>query len=81
MFENGMLTWIDEQLSILLDFPVPQDLIEYILGIENARDLEDYLKTLLDFNNPNHRRFLTELIRRRQTGTHRLGEGRSSVPS
>nr|CAD7453256.1 unnamed protein product [Timema tahoe] len=76
MFENGMLTWIDEQLSILLDFPVPQDLIEYILGIENARDLEDYLKTLLDFNNPNHRRFLTELIRRRQTV---LGKGDSDV--
>nr|CAD7603333.1 unnamed protein product [Timema genevievae] len=48
----------------------------YILGIENARDLEDYLKTLLDFNNPNHRRFLTELIRRRQTV---LGKGDSNV--
>lgn len=38
------------------------------MGIENDRDLEDYLKTLLDFTNVQHRNFLKELIQRRQRG-------------
>ncbi|XP_063229432.1 activating signal cointegrator 1 [Bacillus rossius redtenbacheri] len=58
--------WVDEQLSSVLNFPVPEDLIRYILAIENVRDLEDYLKTLLDFNNSQHRRFFSELLEQRQ---------------
>ncbi|XP_075215952.1 activating signal cointegrator 1 isoform X2 [Lycorma delicatula] len=61
--------WMNEKLSSLLDFPVPQDMIEYIMGIENDRDLEDYLKTLLDFTNIQHRNFLQELLQRRQRVT------------
>lgn len=40
------------------------------MGIENDRDLEDYLKTLLDFSNSQHRNFLQELLHRRQRGKH-----------
>ncbi|RZF48358.1 hypothetical protein LSTR_LSTR007525 [Laodelphax striatellus] len=41
-------------------------MIQYILGIENSRDLEDYLKTLLDFKNEKHKKFFHELVRRKQ---------------
>lgn len=40
----------------------------YVLSIENARDLEDYLKTLLNFNNAHHRQFYEELLQKRQAG-------------
>ncbi|XP_046398921.1 activating signal cointegrator 1 [Ischnura elegans] len=56
--------WLEEELSKLLSFPVPSDLISYILSIENARDLEDYLKTLLNFQEPTHRQLLTDLLRK-----------------
>ncbi|XP_067003782.2 activating signal cointegrator 1 [Anabrus simplex] len=64
--KDSLLKWIDGRLSKLLDFPVPQDLTEYILAIENSRDLEDYLKTLLDFSNPQHSQFFQELLQKRQ---------------
>jgi regulator of sigma D len=38
------------------------------LSIENVRDLEDYLKTLLDFNNARHRQFYEELLKKRLAG-------------
>jgi len=37
----------------------------YILQIENERDLDNYLATLLDNENPNHKQFITELKKRR----------------
>ncbi|XP_021936122.1 activating signal cointegrator 1 isoform X2 [Zootermopsis nevadensis] len=40
----------------------------YILSIENARDLEDYLKTLLNFSSAHHRQFYEELLQKRQVG-------------
>lgn len=40
----------------------------YVLSIENARDLEDYLKALLNFNNDHHRQFYEELLQKRQAG-------------
>uniref|UniRef100_A0A1B6H116 ASCH domain-containing protein n=1 Tax=Cuerna arida TaxID=1464854 RepID=A0A1B6H116_9HEMI len=58
--------WLYEQLSDLLQFPVPQEMIDYIKSIVNMRDLEDYMKTLLDSDNPQHKRFLQELIQRRK---------------
>ncbi|KAG8315678.1 Activating signal cointegrator 1 [Homalodisca vitripennis] len=58
--------WLYEQLSDLLQFPVPQEMIDYIKSIVNMRDLEDYIRTLLDFDNPQHKRFLQELIQRRK---------------
>ncbi|GFG35818.1 hypothetical protein Cfor_11176, partial [Coptotermes formosanus] len=63
-----LFDWVRCKLSAILDFPVPQDLIQYILSIENDRDLEDYLKTLLDFNDTRHRQFYVELLQKRQEG-------------
>ncbi|XP_071439757.1 activating signal cointegrator 1 [Hetaerina americana] len=61
---NGVSEWLEEELSKLLSFPVPSDLITYILSIENARDLEEYLKTLLNFQDPAHRQLLSELLKK-----------------
>ncbi|XP_012275721.1 activating signal cointegrator 1 isoform X2 [Orussus abietinus] len=63
-----MERWIHDSLSGLLDFPVPDDLTQYILKIQNMTDLDEYLCTLLDSNNPKHRQFIMEL-KRRQQGT------------
>jgi len=38
------------------------------LSIENVRDLEDYLKTLLNFSDARHRQFCEELLQKRQEG-------------
>lgn len=50
--------WLHDNLSAVLSFPVPPDLTEYILTIENERDIDDYLKTLLDLSDPRHKKFL-----------------------
>lgn len=63
-----LCNWVNTKLSAILDFPVPQDLTEYILSIENVRDLEDYLKTLLNFSDTRHRQFYEELLQKRQEG-------------
>jgi len=36
------------------------------LSIENVGDLEDYLKTLLNFSDARHRQFYEELLQKRQ---------------
>ena len=33
--------------------------------IESNRDLEDYMKTLVDYSNPNHQKFVKELLHRK----------------
>jgi len=38
------------------------------LSIENVRDLEDYLKTLLNFSDTRHKQFYGELLQKRQEG-------------
>ncbi|XP_051174753.1 activating signal cointegrator 1 [Leptopilina boulardi] len=60
-----MFQWLHENLSTLLDFPVPDDLTEYILSIENERDLDEYLRTLLDYDNPKHKQFISDLKKRK----------------
>ncbi|PSN34001.1 Activating signal cointegrator 1 [Blattella germanica] len=65
---ENLFDWMNRRLSQILDFPVPEDLTQYILSIENVRDLEDYLKTLLDFKNLRHRQFHEELLQKRQIG-------------
>ncbi|XP_057322102.1 activating signal cointegrator 1 isoform X1 [Microplitis mediator] len=65
--------WVHDNLSLLLDFPVPEDLTQYILQIHNERDLDDYLQTLLDFSNPKHRNFVLELKRKRGAENHLTG--------
>lgn len=58
--------WLTEQLSSILDFPVPSNLVEYIETMTNERDLEDYMKTLLDLNVPKHKKFLQEFLQKRK---------------
>ncbi|XP_072942428.1 activating signal cointegrator 1 [Epargyreus clarus] len=60
-----MEQWTAECLSKILDFEVPNDLIKYIQSIENERDLNEYMKTLLDFDNPQHKNFFLELSKRK----------------
>ncbi|XP_011869583.1 PREDICTED: activating signal cointegrator 1 [Vollenhovia emeryi] len=60
-----MKKWVQEKLSELLQFLVPDHLTECILQLENEKDLDEYLATLLDNNNPNHRQFVTELKKKR----------------
>ncbi|KOB77357.1 putative regulation of transcription [Operophtera brumata] len=60
-----MEQWIQEGLSRILDFEVPDDLIQYILSIHNEGDLNEYMKTLLDFDNNQHRNFFLELTKRK----------------
>ncbi|KAK7867037.1 hypothetical protein R5R35_005679 [Gryllus longicercus] len=62
----GLSDWVKMRLSELLDFPVPQDLTEYIVSIENSRDLEEYLRNLLNFNEPRHRLFYQELLQQKR---------------
>ncbi|XP_050352168.1 activating signal cointegrator 1 [Nymphalis io] len=57
--------WLSEGLSKILDFEVPEDLIKYILSIENENDLNEYLKTLLNFENSQHKNFYLELIKKK----------------
>ncbi|XP_012543567.2 activating signal cointegrator 1 isoform X2 [Monomorium pharaonis] len=60
-----MEEWLQTKLSELLDFIVPDDLVQFILQIENERDLDDYLETLVDNENLSHRQFITELKKKR----------------
>ncbi|XP_045452499.1 activating signal cointegrator 1 [Melitaea cinxia] len=57
--------WLSEGLSKILDFEVPEDLIKYILSINNENDLNEYLKTLLDFDNSQHKNFYLELVKKK----------------
>ncbi|KAG5325636.1 TRIP4 protein, partial [Pseudoatta argentina] len=75
-----MEKWIQEKLSKLLDFPVSDDLTQFILQIENERDLDEYFSTLLNNENSTHRQFVTELKKRRasynnQTGYKKINDG------
>ncbi|XP_043278932.1 activating signal cointegrator 1 [Venturia canescens] len=60
-----MENWIQKNLSELLGFPIPLDMAQIIINLENEQDLEKYLETLLDNSNPKHQRFVVELKKRR----------------
>ncbi|KAG7210769.1 hypothetical protein KM043_012263 [Ampulex compressa] len=68
-----MEKWLHASLSGLLDFPVPEDLSKYILQIENERDLDEYLKSLLDYGNPKHKQFIFELKKRQASHNDQAG--------
>ncbi|XP_055525404.1 activating signal cointegrator 1 [Wyeomyia smithii] len=59
-----MDTWLKERLSKYLCFEVPDEMIGYILTIRGAQEIDEYFKTLLDFNNPKHMGFLNEFKQR-----------------
>ncbi|XP_068620300.1 activating signal cointegrator 1 [Battus philenor] len=57
--------WISEGLSRILDFQIPDDLMKYIQSIDNESDLNEYMKTLLDFDNSQHKSFFLELCKKK----------------
>ncbi|XP_011347344.2 activating signal cointegrator 1 [Ooceraea biroi] len=60
-----MEKWVEEKLSELLNFPVPDDLSRYIMQMENETDLENYLTELLGNENPKHKQFMIECKKQR----------------
>ncbi|XP_076680542.1 activating signal cointegrator 1 [Andrena cerasifolii] len=56
-----MEKWIYINLSSLVNFPVTNDLINYIMQMENERDLDEVLKSLLDQSNAKHMQFITDI--------------------
>ncbi|KAK3924882.1 Activating signal cointegrator 1 [Frankliniella fusca] len=64
MSNNSNTQWIHGQLSKVLGFEVPQEMIGYIVSMETAQDLEDYCRSLLNFENAEHKQFYDDLLRR-----------------
>ncbi|KAK9302240.1 hypothetical protein QLX08_005685 [Tetragonisca angustula] len=60
----NMEKWIHENLSEIFDFPVSTEFAKVIMKMENERDLDDYLLSLLDYTNGKHRQFISELKKR-----------------
>ncbi|XP_026320774.1 activating signal cointegrator 1 [Hyposmocoma kahamanoa] len=60
-----MENWINEELSKVLGFQVPEDLVKYITEIKRESDFNEYMKTLLDFSNQQHKSFFIELSRKK----------------
>lgn len=60
---TSLTQWIHGQLFDVLGFEVPQEMVRYIVSMETGQDLEDYCRSLLNFNNPQHQQFYNELLR------------------
>ncbi|XP_058445486.1 activating signal cointegrator 1 [Malaya genurostris] len=74
-----MDNWLKERLSKYLCFEIPDEMIGYILTIRAAQELDEYFKTLLDFNNPEHVGFLNEFKQRlkKSSSDGRHGTGKN----
>ncbi|XP_055610120.1 activating signal cointegrator 1 [Uranotaenia lowii] len=59
-----MDSWLKDRLTRYLCFEVPDEMVSYILTIRGDQQLDEYFKTLLDFNNPDHVGFLNEFKQR-----------------
>lgn len=57
-------SWCQKELTELLGFPVGDDLIEYLLSIENERDVKEYLHELLGSDKKASRDFQTAFFSR-----------------
>lgn len=68
-----MEQWMQMKLSELLDFQVPDDLVQYVEKMENDRDLENFFATLLNYENPKHKQFVTELKKQRASYKNQTG--------
>uniref|UniRef100_T2MCF0 Activating signal cointegrator 1 n=1 Tax=Hydra vulgaris TaxID=6087 RepID=T2MCF0_HYDVU len=62
--DENFKTWFRENLSNLLGFPAGDDLINYILLFESERDIQEYFRSLLDFNQPKSKQFFEEFLKR-----------------
>ncbi|EFN68058.1 Activating signal cointegrator 1 [Camponotus floridanus] len=68
-----MEKWVKEKLSELLDFQIQDDFVQFVMQIENERDLESYFATLLDSGNPKHRQFVVDFKKQRASYTNQMG--------
>ncbi|XP_076751440.1 activating signal cointegrator 1 [Xylocopa sonorina] len=68
-----MQKWIHENLSQILAFPVPEEITQYIMEMQNVRDLDEYLRSLLDYSNGKHRQFIEELKKRHASSKDQTG--------
>lgn len=59
-----LVSWCQKELTRLLKFDTSEDIVRYILSIDSARELEDYLLELLNPEDESHLQFIKELIQR-----------------
>lgn len=62
-----------DKLNEILQYPVTKDQITHIMSMENARDVHEYLQSLLDLTNPKHRQFLEDVKKRVKIGKDQIG--------
>lgn len=71
------MSWICTELSRLLGLTATEDLAQYLISMESSRDVEDYLQSMLDLSNPEHRQFVEMLLN--QLGhTHETGASQTN---
>jgi len=56
------LSWICTELSRLLGLTAAEDIAQYLMSMDSSRDVEDYLQSMLDLSNPEHRQFVEILL-------------------
>merc|ERR1712136_613281 len=59
-----LFSWCQRELTRLLQFDTSEDIVRYILSIESAKELEEYLLELLNPEDESHLQFIKELIQR-----------------
>jgi len=59
-----LVSWCQKELTRLLKFDTSEDIVRYVLSIESASELEDYLLQLLNPEDEEHLQFIKELIQR-----------------
>ncbi|XP_034245904.1 activating signal cointegrator 1 [Thrips palmi] len=74
MGDKSATEWIHDQLSQVLGFEVPQEMVGYIVSMETGQDLEDYCRSLLNFGNPQHKQFYDSLLIRLKGSSNAGGQ-------
>lgn len=64
--ESGVLKWICSELTRLLGTEATEEMARYLLSIENASDLNEYMSDLLDSTNLECKKFISALLQRWQ---------------
>ncbi|XP_002731363.1 activating signal cointegrator 1-like [Saccoglossus kowalevskii] len=62
--DTALVGWCREELSRLLQNDIAEDIVRYILGIEDVEELQEYLFELLDGSNREHKQFVDDLVLR-----------------
>lgn len=66
MDQKSFSDWVKKQLSTLLGFQVPDEMIQMILNHQKKEELEKDLCSLLDVGNEAHFKFMRELISKKE---------------